>query len=62
MFLLTKVFYHSLQLRLSSSFMFDLLLHNLGSFGHCLSSGHLLLHKSQTLILLAEACQFILDD
>jgi hypothetical protein len=47
---------------LSCSFLFDLLLHDLGSFGHCLSSGHLLLHKSQTLILLAEMCQFIFDD
>jgi hypothetical protein len=43
-------------------FLFDLLLHDLGSFDHCLSSGHLLLHKSQTFILLAEACQFIFND
>jgi hypothetical protein len=62
MFLLTNVFYHSLQFHLGYSFLFDLLLHDLGSFGHCLSSGHLLLHKLQMLILLAEVCQFIFDD
>jgi hypothetical protein len=42
--------------------VFNLLLHNLSSFSHYLSSGHLLLHKSQALIFLEEACQFILDD
>jgi hypothetical protein len=39
MFLMMKVFDCSLQLRLSCSFLFDLLLHDLVSFGHCLSSG-----------------------
>jgi hypothetical protein len=53
---LMKVFYRSLQLRLSCSFLFDLLLHDLGSLGHCLSSSHLLRYKSQELIFLAEAC------
>jgi hypothetical protein len=62
MFPMTKVLYCSLQLRLSCSFFFDQLLQNLGSLGHCRSSGHLLLHESQVLILLAKACQLILDD
>jgi hypothetical protein len=55
-----KVLYFSLQLRLSHSFLFNLLLHDLGSLGHCLSSGHLLLHESQALIFLAKASQLIL--
>jgi hypothetical protein len=42
--------------------LFDLLLHNLGSLGHCLSSSHLLLHESQTLIFLMESYQFIFND
>jgi hypothetical protein len=62
MFLTMKVLYCLLQLRLSRSFLFDLLLHNLGSLGHCLSSGHVLLHESQALIFLAKVCQLILDD
>jgi hypothetical protein len=62
MFLTTKVLYCSLQLRLSRSFLFNLLLHNLGYLGHCLSSSHLLLHESQALIFLAKACQLIIDD
>jgi hypothetical protein len=57
-----EVFYCSLQLYLSGSFLFDLLLHGLGSFRHRLSSGQLFLHESQALILLMEACQFVFDD
>jgi hypothetical protein len=64
MFLMTKVLYCSLQLYLSHTFLFDLLLDNLGSLGHCLSSGHLLMHESQVLIFLVKACQcqLSLDD
>jgi hypothetical protein len=62
MFLLMKVFYCSLQFYLSCSFLLDLLLHDLGSFHHHLSSSQLFLHESQALIPLAEACQFIFDD
>jgi hypothetical protein len=53
MFLLMEVFYCSLQLYLSCSFLLDLLLHDLGFFRHRLSSGQLFLHESQALILLA---------
>jgi hypothetical protein len=60
--MLMKVFYSSLQLCLSCSLLFNLLLHDLGSLGHCLSSGHLLMYESQALIFVAEACQFILND
>jgi hypothetical protein len=52
---LMKVLYCLLQLRLNRSFLFDLLLQDLGSLGHCLSSGHLLLHELQVLIFLAKA-------
>jgi hypothetical protein len=62
MFLLMKVFYCLLELCLSCSFLFDLLLHDLCYFHHRLSSGQLFLHESQVLILLAEVCQFIFDD
>jgi hypothetical protein len=57
-----KVLYCSLQCHQSHSFLFNLLLHNLDSLGHCLSSGHLLLQESQALIFLVKACQLILDD
>jgi hypothetical protein len=62
MFLLANVLYCSLQLCLSYSFLFDLLLHNLVSFFHRLSSGQLFLHELQALILLVEAFQFTFDD
>jgi hypothetical protein len=39
-----------------------LLLHSLGSLGHCFPSNHLLLHEAQTFVFLVEARQFILDD
>jgi hypothetical protein len=61
-FLLTEVFYCSLQLYLSCSFLFDLLLHGLGSFRHRFSSGHMFLHESQALIFLMEACQLIFNN
>jgi hypothetical protein len=48
--------YCSLQFYLSCSFLFNLLLHDLGSFRHRFSSGQELLHEPQTLILLVEAC------
>jgi hypothetical protein len=47
---------------MSGSFLVYLLLHGLGSLGHCFPSDHLLLHEVQTLIFLAEACQLILND
>jgi hypothetical protein len=61
-FLLIEMFYCSLQLCLSCSSLFDLLLHGLSSFRHCLSPGQLFLHESQVLILLMEACQLVFDD
>jgi hypothetical protein len=60
--MLMKVFYCSLQLCLSSSFLFDLLLHELSTLGHCLSSGHLLVYESEALIFLVGTCYFIHDD
>jgi hypothetical protein len=62
MFLLTKVLYCSLQICLSCSFLFNLLLHDLISFHHRLSPGQVFLHESQALILLVEARQFIFND
>jgi hypothetical protein len=62
MFLTTKVIYCSLQLQLNPSFLFDLLLHDLGSLGHFLSSGHMHLHESKTPIFLVKVRQLILDD
>jgi hypothetical protein len=56
MLLLAKVIYFSLQLWLGCSFLFNLLLHDLRYFHHRL------LHEAQTLVLLMEACQLILDD
>jgi hypothetical protein len=47
---------------MSGSFLVYLLLHGLGSLGHCFPFDHLLLHEVQTLIFLAEACQLILND
>jgi hypothetical protein len=60
--LLTKVFYCALQLYLSCSFLFDLLLHGRGFFCHRFPSGQVFLHEPQTLILLAEVHQLIFDD
>jgi hypothetical protein len=60
--MLMKVLYCSQQLCLSCSFLFDLLSHDLGSLGHCLSSGHMLVYELQALIFLVKVCQFILDD
>jgi hypothetical protein len=57
-----EVFYCSLQLCLSYGFLFDLLMHGLGSFHHRFSSGQLFLHESQALIFLTEACQLVFDD
>jgi hypothetical protein len=61
-FLVTEALYCFLQLYLSHSLMIYLLLHYLGSLGHCFPSDHLLLHESQMLIFLVKACQLILDD
>jgi hypothetical protein len=47
---------------LGCSFLFKLPLHDLRSFHHRLSPIQVLLHESQALILMAEACQFIFDD
>jgi hypothetical protein len=62
MFLLMKMFYRTLQFYLSCYFLFDLLLHDLGSFHHRFPSGQVFLHEPQTFILLAEARQLIFDD
>jgi hypothetical protein len=62
MFLLMKIFYCLLQFYLSSSFLFHLLLHDLGSFHHCFPSGQVFLHEAQTLILLEEVHQLVFDD
>jgi hypothetical protein len=62
MLLLVTVFYCSLQLYLGCSFLFNLLLHNLRSFRHRHSPGHVLVHEAQVLILLAKSCQLIFDD
>jgi hypothetical protein len=59
-FLMVKMFYYLLELHLDCSFLLDLLLHSLCSFCHCFPSCHLLLHGSQTLILLAKPP--VLDD
>jgi hypothetical protein len=56
------MFYCSLQFYLSCSFLFDMLLHDLGSFGHRVSFGRLLLHESQVFIFLTEACQLVFID
>jgi hypothetical protein len=61
-FLTVKMFYCLLELHLDCSFLLDLLLHSLCSFCHCFPSCHLLLHGSQTLILLAKPCQLVLND
>jgi hypothetical protein len=57
-----KMFYCALQFSLSCSFLFDLLLLDLGSFHHRFPSGQVFLHEPQMLILLKEACQLIFDD
>jgi hypothetical protein len=62
MFLLMNMFYCALQFYLSCSFLFDLLLHDLGSFRHCFPSGQVFLHELQTLILLVVARQLVFDD
>jgi hypothetical protein len=59
---LAKGIYGLLQLYLPSSFLLDLLLHDLCSLHHYPSSGHVLLHESEALIFLAKACQLIIYD
>jgi hypothetical protein len=62
MFLLMKMFYCALQFYVSYSFLFNLLLHDLGSFRHRFPSGQVFLHEPQMLILLVEAHQLVFDD
>jgi hypothetical protein len=62
MLLLEKGFYCLPQLCLGCSFLFDLLLHDLRSPSNCPSSGHVLLHETKALILLAKARQLIFND
>jgi hypothetical protein len=62
MFLLVKMFYCTLQFYLSCSFLFDLLLHDLGSFRHLFPSGQVFLYEPQMLIFLAEARQLVFND